>query len=191
MLRALFADGWRYHRRTPISLFTCMMETRTCSMRNCFDSLVDDAVAAPVGRQTLHAQAGWQIVQHRFVLGLAGDDVNLPFSDKLAKLARSRVASDSVAPEVKTISRGSAPTSSAIWLRAISTASSACQPKACERAPGFPRFRRVRNCIIFSARGSTGVVAGSRDKSVISLCLNSVHHFQCKVRQPAGCTRPC
>ena len=47
-------------------------------------------------------------------------------------------AIDSVAPLVETISRGSAFTSSATLRRASSTASSACQPKLCEREAGLP-----------------------------------------------------
>src|SRR5437879_5413551 len=65
----------------------------------------------------------------------------------------------SVAPEVHTISFGSALSSVATWPRASSTASSAFQPKECERLAELPKFS-VRYGIIFSAtRRSTGVVA--------------------------------
>src|SRR3989304_8547626 len=69
--------------------------------------------------------------------------------------------SDSVAPEVQTISLGSAPISAATFARASSTASSACQPKACEREAGLPNSpSSVRYWHILSAtRGSTGVGA--------------------------------
>ena len=69
--------------------------------------------------------------------------------------------SDSVAPEVHTISRESALTRSATCCLACSTASSAFQPKMCEREAGFPKLpSRVRHSVItFTTRGSTGVVA--------------------------------
>ncbi len=68
---------------------------------------------------------------------------------------------DSVAPEVQTISRGSAPINSASKARPSSIASSACQPKLCEREAGLPKLPSwVKQSDIFSAtRGSTGVVA--------------------------------
>ena len=44
----------------------------------------------------------------------------------------------SVAPEVKTISRGSAPIRCATCARARSTASAASQPKRCEPLAGLP-----------------------------------------------------
>ena len=65
----------------------------------------------------------------------------------------------SVAPEVHTISFGSAPIRAATWPRASSTACSAAQPNECERLAGLPKCS-VRYGIIFCAtRGSTGVVA--------------------------------
>ena len=65
----------------------------------------------------------------------------------------------SVAPEVQTISFGSALSSAATCARASSTASSAFQPNACERLAALPKCS-VRKGIIFSAtRRSTGVVA--------------------------------
>ena len=50
--------------------------------------------------------------------------------------------SDSVAPEVKTISLSDAPISSATCLRAFSTAASAFQPKAWLRDAAFPKSSR-------------------------------------------------
>ena len=66
----------------------------------------------------------------------------------------------SVAPDVQTISRGSAPIRLATSCLASSTAASACQPNMCERDAGLPKCPAgVINSIIFSATtGSTGVV---------------------------------
>ena len=66
---------------------------------------------------------------------------------------------DSVAPEVQTISRGSAPISSATSWRAFSTASSASQPHAWLREAGLPKCSRSQGTIASTTRGSTGVVA--------------------------------
>jgi hypothetical protein len=66
---------------------------------------------------------------------------------------------DSVAPDVQTISRESAPISAATWPRARSTASSASQPHACEREDGLPKCSRNQGIIKSTTRGSTGVVA--------------------------------
>ena len=67
---------------------------------------------------------------------------------------------DSVAPEVNTISLGSALTKSAIWLRETSTASSATHPNLCERDAGLPNTPSVvkQSAILAATRGSTGVV---------------------------------
>ncbi len=66
----------------------------------------------------------------------------------------------SVAPEVQTTSRGSAPIKLATSTRASSTAASACQPNICERDAGLPKWPDgVKNSTIRSATaGSTGVV---------------------------------
>ncbi|CFO66834.1 Uncharacterised protein [Bordetella pertussis] len=67
--------------------------------------------------------------------------------------------SDSVAPEVQTISRGSALTSLATSSRAFSTASSASQPKAWLREAGLPKLSYNQGIIFSTTLGSTGVVA--------------------------------
>jgi len=64
-----------------------------------------------------------------------------------------------VAPEVQTISFGSAPISAATWPRASSTPLSAFQPNACERLAALPK-NSVRYGIIFAAtRDRPAVVA--------------------------------
>jgi hypothetical protein len=49
--------------------------------------------------------------------------------------------SDSVAPEVKTISFSEAPMAAATCARAASTAASASQPNTCPREDAFPNDR--------------------------------------------------
>ena len=66
---------------------------------------------------------------------------------------------DSVAPEVQTISRGSAPTNFATSSRAFSTAFSAVQPYGWLRAAGLPKCSVMYGIIFAATRGSTGVVA--------------------------------
>jgi hypothetical protein len=63
---------------------------------------------------------------------------------------------DSVAPEVQTISLGSALTSAATCSRASSTAASASQPKLCERDAGLPNFDQVGNHFFRNARVDRG-----------------------------------
>ena len=65
----------------------------------------------------------------------------------------------SVAPEVNTISRGSAPTSAATCPRAVSTAASAARPIACSAECGLAKFSVNHGSITASTRGSHGVVA--------------------------------
>ncbi len=67
--------------------------------------------------------------------------------------------SDSVAPEVKTISLSEAPMSAATCLRACSTAASAFQPNAWLRDAALPKSSRRYGSIASSTRGSSGVVA--------------------------------
>ncbi len=66
---------------------------------------------------------------------------------------------DSVAPEVKTTSRGSAPISSATCSRAASTAASAARPIACSTLPGLAKLPSHQGRMAASTRGSGGVVA--------------------------------
>ena len=66
---------------------------------------------------------------------------------------------DSVAPEVKTISRGSAPRAAAITSRAAPTAASARRPKTWLREAAFPKCSVKYGSIASRTRGSTGVVA--------------------------------
>ena len=66
---------------------------------------------------------------------------------------------DSVAPEVKTISLGSAPTSAAMRARASSTAASDSRPGACSREWGLANFSVKYGSIAATTRGSVGVVA--------------------------------
>jgi hypothetical protein len=67
---------------------------------------------------------------------------------------------DSVAPEVKTISSGAAPSSAATWARAVSMRRAAAKPKACAE-PALPKVpASVRHSPITCATAaSTGVVA--------------------------------
>ena len=67
--------------------------------------------------------------------------------------------SDSVAPEVQTISLPLAPMSAPTCSRASSTAFSAVQPKLCERLAALPKFSVKYGSIASTTRGSTGVVA--------------------------------
>ena len=67
--------------------------------------------------------------------------------------------SDSVAPEVKTISLPLAPMSAATCSRASSTAFSAVQPKLWLRLAALPNFSVKYGSIASRTRGSTGVVA--------------------------------
>ncbi len=65
----------------------------------------------------------------------------------------------SVAPEVNTISRGSAPIRAATSARAVSTAASASWPMACSALCGLPKRSVNQGSIASSTRGSHGVVA--------------------------------
>ena len=67
--------------------------------------------------------------------------------------------SDSVAPEVKTISFGEAFMARATCSRAASTAASASQPKTWPREAGLPKTFVKYGVIASMTRGSTGVVA--------------------------------
>ena len=65
----------------------------------------------------------------------------------------------SVAPEVSTISRGSAPISAATSARAASTASAASWPMPCSALCGLPNRSVNQGSIACTTRGSQGVVA--------------------------------
>ncbi len=65
----------------------------------------------------------------------------------------------SVAPEVSTISRGSAPISDATCPRAAATASSASRPMACSALCGLPKRSVNQGIMAATTRGSHGVVA--------------------------------
>ena len=69
-------------------------------------------------------------VEHGLVFGRLGDDVVALFADTLRRRPLIARLSDSVAPLVKTISRGLARIRRAICARAFSTASSAFQPNS-------------------------------------------------------------
>ena len=75
-----------------------------------------------------------------------------------AATPRRAALSDSLPPEVKTISAGSAPTSSATRARASSTAPRARCPNQW-RLEGLPKSSRRNGSIASSTRGSSGVVA--------------------------------
>ena len=66
---------------------------------------------------------------------------------------------DSVAPLVKTISRGVAPISEAMAARAASTASSASQPNEWLRLAALPKRSPKYGSMASNTRESTGVVA--------------------------------
>ena len=72
---------------------------------------------------------------------------------------KSARLSDSVAPDVKMISFGSALIVRATWTRAFVTASSALQPKACVREAALPNSSVKYGSIAWTTRGSTRVVA--------------------------------
>ncbi len=65
----------------------------------------------------------------------------------------------SVAPLVKTISRGSAPIRAATSARAVSTAASAWRPMLCSALCGLPNCSVNQGSIAATTRGSQGVVA--------------------------------
>ena len=75
--------------------------------------------------------------------------------------AAPRIArlSDSVAPDVKTISSGCAPTSAATCARPSATACAASWPNTCCRLDGLPNCSVKYGSIAESTCGSTGVVA--------------------------------
>src|ERR1017187_6051414 len=66
--------------------------------------------------------------------------------------------SDSVAPLVKTISRGAAPANSATRFRANSTAFSASHPKPWLRLAALPKLAPKNGSMASSTRGSNGAV---------------------------------
>jgi hypothetical protein len=82
-----------------------------------------------------------------------------PFSRYISATPLIARLFDSVAPLVKMISFGLAPIRSATCLRAVSTASSAAQPKAWLRLAALPKSCVKYGVIASSTRGSTGVVA--------------------------------
>jgi len=65
----------------------------------------------------------------------------------------------SVAPDVSTISRGSAPISRATSARAASTAASASRPMTCSALWGLPNISVKYGSIAATTRLSHGVVA--------------------------------
>ena len=69
------------------------------------------------------------------------------------------VAAQSSRTEVNMISFASAPRSSATCLRAVSTASSLCQPYRCVRLCGLPYCSSMNGIMASNTRGSSGVVA--------------------------------
>ena len=82
-----------------------------------------------------------------------------PFDRSASNAPKIARLFDSVAPEVKMISLGSAPITRAIWTRARVVASSARQPKACVREAALPYSRSKQGSIASTTRGSTRVVA--------------------------------
>ena len=91
------------------------------------------------------------------MLGLHRDDVVALLPVELGG-ALDREVVHSVAPEVQTISLPLAPISAATCSRAISTASSAAQPKEWLRLAALPNSSVKYGSIASSTRGSTGVV---------------------------------
>ena len=77
---------------------------------------------------------------------------------KRARLPNSARLSDSVPPEVKTISFSPAPRTAATWARAASTAARASRPDRWS-SDGLPYRSEKKGSIASSTLGSTGVVA--------------------------------
>ena len=93
------------------------------------------------------------------MLGRDGDDVASASSGARATAPAIARLFDSVAPLVKTMSRGRAPISAATWPRACSTASRAAQPKGCCALDALPKRSVKYGSIAATTRGSHGVVA--------------------------------
>ncbi len=151
---------------TPISLFTAMMLTSSVGTASASRERlrVEQPVRADRQEDRLEPFRGevGDALQHAFMLGRDGDDA----AARIAACASAWRAAPlmarlfaSVAPEVRMISRGSAPISAATSARAASTAASASRPSACSALCGLPKRSVNQGSIASTTRGSQGVVA--------------------------------
>ena len=147
---------------TPISLFTCIRETSRVSSRSASATCSGRMMPSAGGTSQVTSKpwaSKWAQVSSTALCSMA----LVMMWRRDAPSARPLMArlSDSVAPEVQTISRGSALSNRATSARAASTASSACQPKVWLREAGLPKLPSAsRQAFILAATwGSTGVVA--------------------------------
>ena len=126
----------------PTSLLAAITETSTVrSVSAVGDGLGrDQAVGVGGDDRQLPALARQplQRVEHGPVLGRRRDEVVAPWPGGPATTPLIARLFASVAPEVKTTSRGSAPISAATCARARSTASAASQPNRCEPLAALP-----------------------------------------------------
>ena len=147
---------------TPISLFTHMTETTAvlssrASARRARSSRPSPATGKRVtrkpscsSRSTVSRTAGCSVATVTTWSCVSRRARATPFSIRLSL---------SVAPLVKTISLGRAPTRAATWARARSTASSARHPKAWFFEAAFPNSSEKYGSMASTTRGSHGVVA--------------------------------
>lgn len=125
----------------PISLLTCINDRRIVSSRNAGSTSA--GVVRPSGPGTMRVisnplRSRCRQESRTALCSMADVTMWRPWSACAATAPLIARLSDSVAPEVQTISRGSALMRSATWTRACSTASSASRPKLWNRDAGLP-----------------------------------------------------
>ena len=131
----------------PISLLTCINDRRIVSSRSAASTSA--GVIRPSGpgsirltsnplRSRCRQESSTALCSMAEVTTWVSRSAYAATAPLIARL------SDSVAPEVQTISRGSALMRSATWTRACSTASSASRPKLWNRDPGVAARSRAR-----------------------------------------------
>ena len=125
----------------PTSLLAAMIETRT--VRSASTAAIESTATRPVSSQgtTVTSQPSRPsrfIVSSTALCSAAEVTRWLPFRFRAWAAPLIARLFDSVAPDVKTISLGSAPIAPATCCRARSTASPASQPKRCEMLAALP-----------------------------------------------------
>ncbi len=158
--RPISAKGWR----TPISLLAAITETSAVRASSVSSSAAGStSPSASTGRRTTSTPSR----SRRATLS------STQLCSVATVITRSRPSAsrrcrtaplmarllDSVAPDVKTMSRPFAPMTAATASRAASTASAASQPSACSAECGLPGFSVNQGSIASTTRGSAGVVA--------------------------------
>ena len=152
------ATGWI----VPTSLLAAMTETRTVSGR--IAAATSAAATIPDGPTPTRVTSKPSRSSDRHGSSTAACSIAVvtmwrPFPACDRAIPFTARLSDSVAPEVKTISSGAAPMRAATCSRARSTARCASWPNAWLRPDGLPYFSPKNGSMAATTAGSAGVVA--------------------------------